>query len=297
MPPDYPVLFQRALGRRYVAAMFDIDGTLMETGAYEIPPDVVRTLAELATRVPLAICSGRRLEGLMELMDPVFRAAPHPEAARANWTFFLESGAMGLTFNPSTGAYEKFYQIDWPTSGPTMDEMFERVRIEIPKVFPKVTFHKNECNIGMYVPNRERFDLKELGKITSDMAQAARRLLKEFEHSDELRVVDSGVAAHILPRDGDKDRGIREFARILRDEYGLSIGPEAREILIVGDQPCAGCNDEKLLEGKWGTPFTAEHLNPGSPWPIPIFNAQGTILTGPEATVSLLKQATFVSAP
>jgi hypothetical protein len=73
----------------------------------------------------------------------------------------------------------------------------------------------------------------------------------------------------------------------------LTIGSEAREILIVGDQPCVGCNDEKLLEGKWGTPFTAEHINPGKPYPIPVFSEKGEILKGPTATLSLLESAKF----
>ena len=291
---DYKILFEKALAGHYVAAMFDIDGTLMETGAYEFSREVVEALAALSMKIPLAICSGRRVEGLIEMMTPIFEAAPDPLLARKNWVLFLENGAMGLRFNASTNEYEKFYQIDWPHNELPMPEVLKKIQTKLPKILPNVIFRTNECNIGIYVPDRKNYPLKELAHITARLATATRQMLKNFKHGDRVRVADSGVAAHILPVDGDKDRGIREFAHMLRTERDLAVSPEAREILIIGDQPCAGCNDEKFLEGKWGTPFTAEHLNPERPYPIPIFSEKGEVLSGPEATLSLLRRVNWL---
>jgi len=206
---------------------------------------------------------------------------------------FLENGSMGLRFNPATAEYEKFYQINWPHDTLSMEEVYRDLQRKLPAIFDKVMFRMNECNIGMYVPNRDHYTKKELGTITAALAMGACEALAGFEGHEQVKVIDSGVAAHIIPVDGDKDRGIREFAGILRDERTITIGLEAREILIIGDQPCQGCNDEKLLEGKWGTPFTAEHINPGQHYPIPIFNENGEVLTGPEATLSLLRRVNW----
>lgn len=285
--------FDEALAQTYVAAMFDVDGTLIETGGGGFPAELVETMAELSMTVPLAICSGRRLEGMIEMMEPFFAAAPDRAKAQENWTFFLENGSMGLAWNSETQRYEKFYQVDWPAEHISMVEVHEKAAAILPAVFSKVVLRMNECNLGIYVPDRHLYLKQELGKITASLAEATRKLLMEFEQHELVHVIDSGVAAHIIPAEGDKDRGIQEFARILREEHGLVIGPEAREILIIGDQPGAGFNDEKLLEGKWGTPFTAEHINPGHIYPIPVFNEKEEILKGPEATLSLLRRAKF----
>jgi hydroxymethylpyrimidine pyrophosphatase-like HAD family hydrolase len=281
--------FQAAIKQTYSAAVFDIDGTLIEAGHSEFPQELVTQIAELNQDIPMAICSGRRVEGFEKKMTPFFEAAKDVGKAKEHWYFFLENGAIGMAYNKKKGEYEKFYQVDWPSDKISMDEVMARAEKIMPTIFSLVTFRKNECNVGIYIPERKDYPKEQLAQITSELSHAAREMLMDMEGSEAVRVVDSGVAVHVIPETGDKDRGVHEFAKLLR-KRGVKLGPKAREILIIGDQPCEGCNDERLLNGKEGTPFTAEHIRPDHEFPIPIFDEKVNMLNGPTATIELLNK-------
>jgi hypothetical protein len=136
-----------------------------------------------------------------------------------------------------------------------------------------------------------------LAQITARLAAAAKEALNLLKGSGRFHVIDSGVAVHVMAKFPDKDFAIEQYAKYLREERKLSIGPEAREILVVGDQPGEGFNDEKFLEGKWGAPFTAGFHSVNSPWPIPIVDEKGDRLNGPSATLHLIHQIFLVQSP
>ncbi|MDP2624871.1 MAG: hypothetical protein Q8P27_01665 [Candidatus Peregrinibacteria bacterium] len=286
----YENLFQEAITRRYVAAMFDVDGTLTQMGSGDIPKPLLEHIGQLSMQVPLAICTGRRFKGILDKLQLFIDEAPDEMVARKNWYLFIENGAIGIRYNSETQEYERFYQIDWPEEHITMQSTLETILPLVEAVHPVET-RLNECNIGIYPLNQNGYTKKELAEITSDMSTVIRDSLNTIPEGERLQVVDSGIATHVIDIRADKDRGIREFGNILRNR-GIKLTEQDREILIIGDQPGEGCNDAKFLEGKWGTPFTAEHLFEGREYPIPIFE-NGEILKGPTATMSLLKQIQF----
>lgn len=282
--------FKEAIGRTYHGALFDIDGTLAEVGTHEIPMPLKVKLAELSRTVPMGFCTGRRFDGILEKLQEILDHAEDEEASRRNWYLFLENASIGVRYNPTTKAYERFYEFLWPEKYLAMRTVYDLLEAPM-KALDDCELRMNECNVGVYVTFRERYGKAELRAVTAKMAHLARELLTNVPGAETFHVVDSGVAVHVISRQADKDTGIREFAKILRQQ-GYSIGPEAREILVVGDQPGPGYNDEKLLEGKWGTPFTADMILPDQLYPIPIFEGE-RMLSGPDATLSLLNRIPF----
>jgi hydroxymethylpyrimidine pyrophosphatase-like HAD family hydrolase len=288
---DRKLDFEKALTRRYKAIMFDMDGTLTEPGHHEIPDDLMAKIGSLSTTLPMAICSGRRFEGILDKIQPFMDAAPDQALARKNWHLFLENGSIGIRYDVEKGEYDRFYQIDWPEEKISIQAVFEEIQKRAPKI-DECDMRINECSIGVYPLHRGEYSKQKLAGITAELAQMTNEFLNDFDGRETVHVIDSGVAIHVIPTNGDKDRGIKEFADILRNNWGMDLDEDARDILIVGDQPNKGCNDEKFLEGKCGTPFTAEHVVDGRLYPIPVFE-NGVVLKGPSATLSLLNQIKF----
>lgn len=285
--------FEQAMRQPYRAAMFDIDGTLTEPGHSIIPQALIEKIAAISLKIPMALCTGRRWEGMLERLEQFIVAAKNPAKARENWFLFLENGAIGVHYNAATKKYERFYQVDWPKQTISKEMAFEALEPLITERVP-CTGRENESSLGFYPHGREGMTKQELAQKTDLMANIARAFLDGKPGSETVRVIDSGVAIHVIPIDGDKDRGIREFAGILMKSRKLHLGEKNRQILIVGDQPGPGYNDEQFLKGDWGTPFSAEHEPKGHFYPIPIIKGE-KILRGPDATLHLLSEIHFSS--
>lgn len=292
--------FQEALQKSYVAAMFDIDGTLTEMGQQEIPFQLRQTLVSVSAHIPVALCSGRKVEGILKKLEEILEAAPEEkrERLRAQWTFFLENGAIGVRYNPSTKTHERFYEFLWPEKKMAQKKVAALLEQSMPTIDP-CEIRMNECNVGVYPLKRATYTPEYLAAITAEMATQMRQQLRTWPYANDFHVIDSGVAVHVMQTFPDKDFAIEQFGQWLRKERGLSIGLKAREILVVGDQPGPGFNDEKFLEGKWGTPFTVgTHLLAQTEYPIPVFSEDQGLsqrLVGPEATQHLLQRVFLLS--
>lgn len=262
--------------------MFDVDGTLTEMGQQEIPQSLKRALVQASVKVPMAICSGRKFDGILSRLEEILQP-------RSQWTLFVENGAIGVKYNPTSGAYERFYEYLWPEKKLSQEKVYRLLK-KIAPAIEACDIRQNECNVGVYPIHRAHYTPQKLAQVTARLAAAVKEALGPQKGSDYFHVIDSGVAVHVMAKFPDKDFAIQQYARFLREEKNLPIGPEAREILVVGDQPGPGFNDEKFLAGKWGTPYTAGFHKVSGPWPIPIFDAKGKRLTGPFATQVILEE-------
>lgn len=288
--------FQKATRAVYAAAMFDVDGTLTEMGRQEIPQPLKRALAQASAKVPMAICSGRKFDGILSRLEEILQQGEDPKALRAQWTLFVENGAIGVKYNPASEEYERFYEYLWPEKELSQEKVYRLLEKVTPAVKPS-EIRKNECNVGVYPIHRAHYTPEKLAQITARLAAAVKEALSPQKGSDYFHVIDSGVAVHVMAKFPDKDFAIQQYAQFLREEKKLPIGPEAREILVVGDQPGPGFNDEKFLAGEWGTPFTAGFHSVNGPWPIPIVDEKGGRLNGPSATLHLIHQIFLVQSP
>ena len=99
--------------------------------------------------------------------------------------------------------------------------------------------------------------------------------------SDEFSIQDSGIGNVILPKESGKGNAMQRWAKILK----LSV----KDLLVVGDQPEEGGNDEDFISGRNGIGFSVGGSTPYI-YPLSVLSEAGTRLLGPEGTTALLGQ-------
>lgn len=264
--------------------MFDIDGTLTEIGKKGIPEPLMKKLAELSLRVPLSFATGRSFPQIKEKLEEILVFSENPEEARKNWHSICENGALGYFYNPEKGDFEQYYHIKWDETIINREKLKTRLEEKLEGLYDAILLRNTQLLIR--VTRDETFSSKILEKVHK-IAQITQETIEEFPGHEQFEVLDSSIAVHISPKNANKDQGIKHFAE------RLGIPLPAREILVVGDQAGEGRNDVALLNGNYGTPYTAGEIDPGKDWPLPILGDDGEVLHGPKATLRLLQTVKF----
>ena len=94
----------------------------------------------------------------------------------------------------------------------------------------------------------------------------------------------------IIPADGDKDAGIRQFAKYLEDKFGTTFGDNIKDIMVTGDRPQKGGNDFYLLNSGIGTAYTVGDLGEGEHPPTPVIDENGDRILNNKGTLHLIKK-------
>jgi hydroxymethylpyrimidine pyrophosphatase-like HAD family hydrolase len=284
--------FTDAINQIYAGAIFDIDGTLTVRGDEFIPAFMVDALAELSLNVPIAVCTGRRLDQALDRIAPIFTRSRNPIYSESQWVFICENGSVGYYFDEINKKYIEFHRVNYPYSEEQRHQMFNTLK-------GKFSDKTDECfmnEVSMVFrplfrqdPNREA-----LRKRSYELGVLLQEAVSEFDPKRLLSVSEAGIGVNISPVNGDKDTGVLAFAKFLREQRKFNVDQEAREILVVGDQPGALGNDRMFLNGVYGTPFTVGDTVDGKVWPLPVFGRHSNIrLIGPEGTLALLQQVKF----
>jgi hydroxymethylpyrimidine pyrophosphatase-like HAD family hydrolase len=286
--------FKYVLTQTFSGCLFDIDGTLTIRGEEYIPAFAHETLAKLAMKMPVAVCTGRSLHHSQEALMSVFTRATDPKYCQANWVMICENGGVGYYFDPTSNGYSELFRIQYPYSDDIKIKIFNKLKSAL------------EGKAGASIMNEISMSFKPLhhSSGTPEEVSAECNIIEEImidtllmiDPKRALRAGNSGSGVDVYPYNGDKENGTIEFAKYLREKRGMNIGEFAGELIVVGDQPQPEGNDESFLSGKYGTPFTVGHLHPTNVDPLPVYDSPcGKILTGPEGTISLINQLTFRS--
>jgi len=269
--------------------MFDIDGTLTELEHTNMPIPLAKKLACLSEKMPLAFATGRDMKHAEKTFnEQILIHAKDKKLARKNWYMICENGALGYFFDESSKSYKEFYRIRWDSKLLDRKELGEEIRKTLGKILESVDeTRKTQFLIRLYKKDlksqQARFQrVKKIAKICE-------KILDKFKNGHKFETLESGLAIHISPKNANKDQGIIRFAKYLKGIYGLDAGKSARKILVVGDQPGKGRNDDAFLSGKYGTPFTVGEIT-DKKWPSPVIDEKGDILKGPKGTLYLLKK-------
>lgn len=283
-------LFQDAIKQPYPGAVFDIDGTLTNRGQEFIPDFVLEVLANIGLKVPVAVCTGRNLQLALEKIAPVFARASDAARCQNNWILICENGNIGYAYNSLKKNYDEIFRIHWPYSEIEKINLFK----EIKGILGNKTGEcfMNPVTIVFRPNNADQIDNVELAKRSRELANIIQDHLRKIDHKKLLKIGDSGIGVIIFNHIGNKEIGAEKFAEFLRAK-GFEIGPDGRELLIVGDQPGPMGNDEGFLNGKFGTAFTVGETNGDKIYPLPVFENK-QIIKGPHATVSLLNRLKFI---
>jgi hydroxymethylpyrimidine pyrophosphatase-like HAD family hydrolase len=284
--------FREALERTYAGCLFDIDGTLTVRGDEFIPAFVTEILADMCLRVPMAICSARSFAHAYEKMAAIFTKSNNPKVCQANWILVCENGSLGYYYDSDSNKYVEFFRVDYPYSREHRDSLFARIKSALEG--KSGLTYMNEVSIVFRPLNLEDPDREALAKRSHELALIAGRELEKSDPKKCLKIGDSGIGICIFPYHGNKENGTLQFAKLLRDKKGINVSPEAREMVVIGDQPQPYGNDETFLDGKIGTPFTVGETHPQNLYPLPVYDLQtGKTLTGPEGTIYLLQHLKF----
>lgn len=283
--------FQKAIAQPYKAIMFDIDGTLVVRGTKVLPREIIPTLTEISEKFPVAFCSGRLIMLPKDFIEEMVKYAKNPEKVRQNWFIVCENGCTSFYYDLQKKEYVQWHEEPWPKKiskdavRTILTDTLKRYQLQCTEQPSMFTIHMMDRH-GQLHPG---FTPSHLARRTKKAAQAIKNEVAKLKGAEYVEVVDSGVGVMIVPKNGNKDRGIVEFAKFLRAKRKMKITTHAKEIAVVGDQPGEGRNDGTFLDGKYGFPFTVDHVD-GLEFPVPVFNLQGKRVRGPMGTLALLKQ-------
>lgn len=273
----------------FIAAMFDIDGTLTKLENDNIPVPLAQKLASLSKKMPLAFATGRDIRHAeKKLKKQILIYAKDKKSACKNWHMICENGALGYFFDEKSQKYKEFYKIKW---NPRLLNR-KKLKKEIQKALGKLLESVDETRETQFLIRPCKKDLKtqkDRLKRVKTSAKICEKVLSKFKNGYKFETLESGLAIHISPKNANKDQGIIKFAKYLKEKYELNAGKSARKILVIGDQPGKGKNDDAFLNGKYGTPFTVGETT-GKKWPLPVVNDSRHILKGPIGTLFLLKK-------
>lgn len=280
----------------FKAAMFDFDGTITEKGAYYPSREMADVLVDLANTMPIAFCTGRQLEsferhGLAILLEEIDE--DKRDKFLQNLHLIAENGSMGYNFNPETHKFEEFYRAKWPSAfverADLMEELSEKVK-DLGAVYYEA--HRVVVVVRTRLHDVAGRDISEVYDLSDQIYEVIKGVLKEIspDYGDYLHIGNAGIGVLVCPADGDKDAGIKKFAEFLKETRGYEFDDVAREILVVGDRPMPGGNDEYFLNGSYGTPYSVGGLVEGREWPKPVLDDGGVRLMHEKGTRYLLEK-------
>jgi hypothetical protein len=284
--------FTEALQKSYAGCIFDIDGTLTVRGDEFIPGFMHDLLGKMCLTVPMATCSARSFSHAYDKLAPMFTKSPNPPLCKNSWIMVCENGSVGYRFNSDTKKYEEFFRIPYPYNEAHRESLFGKIKTALGDKLGEGFM--NEVSLVFRPVNVGDSNREAVAQRSAEIAVTCNLVLDSMDPKRLLRVGDAGIGVNVFPAAGNKEQGTLQFAKYLTAKMGINISPEAKEIVVVGDQPHPGGNDEVFLGGKYGTPFTVGGIHPDNIYPLPVYDLQsGQILTGPEATSYLLQNLKF----
>ncbi|MFA5855408.1 MAG: hypothetical protein WC846_03970 [Candidatus Gracilibacteria bacterium] len=268
--------FEEALAHSYKAVAFDVDGTLTHFARFIVPHFMREALVAIPERIPKAFCTGRPINHIESHLEHICSAAADPLKEKKLWVAITENGGAGYSYHPKKGDYEPFFKIPWP------EKLIARAALE---AFIKDKFGghidvviRDHCLVTRY-PSWTYLFPRLVQIISRHIASRLRTLLKKMGLQDEILVEDSGIGNILISKESGKGKAIKRWADFL--------GIDPKDILVIGDKPLSGENDEEFLNGRYGVPFTVGSLTENL-HPLPVLDARFRRLRGPEATAYLL---------
>ena len=293
------------LKKNFEAAMFDFDGTITAKGAYQPSKQMAELLVNLAHKMPIAFCTGRQLEsfvkrGLNVLLAEIDKTLQ--PGFLENLHLVAENGSVGYYFDTDKHEFEEFYQVKWPDSfikKPLLIALLEKAIKDYGSIYYDA--HKVVIVMRTNLHDTENRDIADVYALSDKIFDIVAELLEKIdpEYEKFLHIGNSGIGVIICPADGDKDRGIKEFADFLGknrgmqngdiQNRGMQISEDAKEIVVVGDSAQKGGNDYYFLNGELGFAYNVGEHTPTGQWPKPVVNAEGLRLFNDIATMYLIK--------
>lgn len=309
---------------QYYGALFDYDGTLTQRYHDNIPDELIQaTLALSKKGIMMGICTARTFANALPKFAPFSNAIGTDVEARKNWVLICENGCKGYRYDASINDYIEFYSVAWPEQidrealyqrllkdfGEHVEILNNKVSMEIfqredaPLVSTEINrdpanaedlkqpdVEKNEVSIILRPHGRMNMGPKEWELASDIIYQRVLKIMAEFDKNGLLHVGNSKMGVSILPANGDKDRGIMEFAALVANLKAVNIEAPFKNIVAVGDQATVGGNDYYFLKGDVGTTFNVGEEDATKSIAGRVLNDAGLPLIGPAGTIQVLRK-------
>lgn len=277
LPAAQEAALKKALQHPFKAVAFDVDGTLTHFARFVIPTFMAEALVKIPEGIPRAICTGRDLRFIHTQLLHICSHSLNPDEELKRWWIFAENGGVGYRWNSHKKDFEQCFEVPWPEH-PSKDtlEAFGKDKLGGSGVFllrEHTVIIRHPDWIYLF-PTLTRFMSKRSHKKLD-------KILEQNSWADTFMVQDSGIGNVILPRISGKGNAMQRWAK--------AIEIPVKDILVIGDQPRPGENDEDFLCGDNGTSFTVGGLTKNTV-PLPVLNERSRRLKGPEGTAELLGQ-------
>lgn len=271
--PEILQRLQKTLQSSYRAAVFDFDGTLTELGHVHIPNALKEALKGVPKQVPLGLCSGRHRPFLEKILRDI--ASSKEELKR--WFFFCENGSAGYQYDSKKDQFVPFFEDHWPESAIPKEELKQKIRGHVDHA---IMMPHRDYSIVVRLPWWVYlFQRKKLPIKSAMLAEKLRNLLQKEKIEKKLQILDTGIGVILIPQNNGKDRALKNWISYLQTS--------SKQVLVIGDQPAPGKNDEAFLSGRYGVPFTVGGWDK-TLQALPVLDEQGNILQGPLGTRKLL---------
>ncbi len=274
--------YKKVMKRTFKAAAFDIDGTLTVLGRPGIPEYLEQAFAAMPADFPLAICSGR---DLLHIQKKIIEIQHKSDYYRQKEEFFIfsENGCAGHLYDSKRKKFKELFSVKWPDKIILKEEMSRRLK----SIFSwHKIMHIREASIVIRFPGILYIWPSLIKGISALTRRQTENYLKKNNLDKHFSVQDSGIGCIVIPQDAGKGRAVEKWSRHLKIPLN--------NILVVGDKPEKGGNDEEFLCGDYGVSFTVGKLTPNI-YPLPVFDENGQRVTGPWGTYILLQRAKFQS--
>jgi hydroxymethylpyrimidine pyrophosphatase-like HAD family hydrolase len=255
-----------------------VDGTLTKLSRFIIPSELSRTLANIPPNIPRALCTGRPLQHITTQLEHICSHAPDPAAEHARWWIFAENGGIGYRWNPRKKEYTPFYEIPWPSEKASQDALEAFIKDRLGWM---VTVRLRPNSMVIRYPNWVYFFPRFTRAVSRHTYKRIHRLLQDMKLEHDFSVQDSGIGNILIPKESGKGHAMIRWTK----ELGIPL----HDLLVVGDQPRPGENDEDFLSGQHGTSFSVGSLTQNL-YPLPVLDHRARPLHGPQGTAALLRR-------
>ena len=278
----------RALESRYLACMFDYDGTLVERGYHmPLPQYIPSVLQDTSRKAYMAICTARPFEGAFR--DAHHMLGEHFDDLRAKWVWICENGGAGYLYDEESGTYKEFYRVAWPTNVMSKEKFVALVHATFDHLVDQVDVQES---VIILRPQQVDVPAEDIAAACEQIQNIGLNMLKENGLYDEIRLGNSSLGVILYGVESDKNRGVAEFGKLLA-AMGVALSDDLREIILFGDRPVRYGNDAYFLNGKLGRPVTVGEDIPEREDLISVIDENGERLMGPGATTYLLRKLSF----
>lgn len=278
--------YKKSLEQKYNAVCFDIDGTLTEKNSKKIDIRAIEIIINLLIRkIPIVFITGRGETGLKDLKNDIYDSIKNnPNIAEEDLKRIYVLTNDGARLFYSNDVSKEFFlkeniYISTPDELKHLSEVNEIIKQKQPNYF-KISYSKDLDNDAIL--NIRLIFEREDSKIIDNIFERLNTFLSEKKYND-IHLTRGIYKDKIVIQIGNaqKDMAIKRTEKL--------IGIPQNSMMRIGDCGDFKGNDYSMLNCSQG--YSADKTSGSINSCFPIFNEEGNILHGIEATVYLIKKA------